>query len=478
MTRTIFLLLLSLGAVSVALPTAGQAQLASELSPQVRDRYVRVSAPAYVLRDVTVVDGTGAPPRRGMSVVVEDGLITQVGAQVEVPPDADLMTYSGHTLIPGLVGLHDHMYYTAAGGRAAQMSYTGPRLYLGAGVTTIRTTGSRAPYAELNMKAEIEAGRMVGPRIHITAPYITGGEGNTGMTLLKSPEQARRFVAYWSEEGATWLKAYTNIRRAEMAAVIDEAHRRGVQVTGHICSISFSEAVELGIDNIEHGLLTNTDYHPAKEPDECPQGNDAAIEGLDVRGPEVEATFQKMIDAGVGMTSTLPVYELFVPDRPTRDQRSLEAMAPEVREAYLADRDRIDNAPNPFVSPEAFKKAMAYELRFVEMGGVLANGVDPTGNGGALPGYGDQRGVELLMEAEFTFAQAIQIASLNGAKILGVDGELGSIEPGKIADMVLLRGEPSGDPSIVRNTVVVFKDGVGYDSRTLLDEVRGRVGIH
>ena len=319
---------------------------------------------------------------------------------------------------------------------------------------------------------------MAGPRIHITAPYITGGEGNTGMTLLKSPEQARRFVAYWSEEGATWLKAYTNIRRAEMAAVIDEAHRRGVQVTGHICSISFTEAVELGIDNIEHGLLTNTDYHPGKQPDECPQGNDAVIESLDVRGPEVEATFRKMVDAGVGMTSTLPVYELFVPGRPTRDTRSLEAMAPEVREAYLADRDRIDNAPNPFVSLEAFTKAMAYELRFVELGGVLANGVDPTGNGGALPGYGDQRGVELLMEAEFSFPQAIQIASLNGAKILGVDDELGSIEPGKIADMVLLRGELSGDPSIIRNTVLVFKDGVGYDSRTLLDEVKGRVGIH
>ncbi len=125
-----------------------------------------------------------------------------------------------------------------------------------------------------------------------------------------------------------------------------------------------------------------------------------------------------------------------------------------------------------------FKNSMAYELRFVEMGGLLANGVDPTGNGGALPGYGDQRGVELLMEAEFSFSQAIQIATLNGAKILGVDDELGSIEPGKIADMVLLQGDLTGDPSIIRNTVIVFKDGVGYDSRTLLDEVRGRVGIN
>ena len=473
MIRTIFLL----AGIALFLPALAEAQLGTALSPEVRDRYARVSVPAFVLRDVTLVDGTGAPPLRGVSVAVEDGRITQVGTDVEVPPGADLLTYSGHTLIPGLVGLHDHMFYTAAGGRAAQLSFTGPRLYLGSGVTTIRTTGSRAPYAEINMKAEIEAGRMAGPRIHITAPYITGGTGNTGMTLLDSPEQARRFVAYWSEEGATWLKAYTNIRQAEMAAVIDEAHRRGVRVTGHICSITFSEAVELGIDNIEHGLLASTDYHPAKQPDDCPENNRAGIETLDVQGPAVEDTFRRMIDAGVSMTSTLAVYELFVPGRPTRDARSLDAMAPEVREAYLAERARIDTARNPSVTLEAYRNAMAYERRFVEMGGLLANGVDPTGNGGALPGYGDQRGVELLVEAGFSFPEAIRIASLNGARILGVDGELGSIEPEKVADMVLLRGEPSGDPSIIRNTVLVFKDGVGYDSGTLLAEVEGLVGI-
>ena len=462
----------------MASPVLASGQLATELSSQVRNRYVRVSAPAFVLRNVTLVDGTGAEPQRGVSVVVEDGRITQVGTNVDIPQDADVLTYSGHTLIPGLVGLHDHLFYTAAGGRAAQMGYTGPRLYLGSGVTTIRTTGSQQPYAEINLKAEIDAGRTPGPRVHITAPYISGGTGQSGMVLLNSPEQARRFVSYWGEEGATWLKAYTNIGRDEMAAVIDEAHKRGMKVTGHLCSISFSEAVDLGIDNIEHGLLTNTDYHPSKEPDRCPPGNEAVVEALDIRGPEVEATFRKMVDAGVGMTSTLAVFELFVPNRPTKDARSLEAMAPEVREAYLADKARIDNNPNPFVTARMFENSMAYDVRFVEMGGLLANGVDPTGNGGAMPGYGDQRGVELLVEAEFSFPQAIRVATLNGAQILDVDEDLGSIEVGKIADMVLLRGDLTGDPSIIRNTVLVFKDGVGYDSRTLLDEVKGRVGIN
>ena len=318
------------------------AQLATELSSQVRDRYVTVSAPAYVLRNVTLVDGTGRAPQRGVSVVVEEGRITQIGTNVDIPQDADVLTYSGHTLIPGLFGLHDHMYYTAAGGRGAQMSFTGPRLYLGAGVTTVRTTGSRQPYAELNLKAEIDNGRLPGPRIHITAPYITGGEGNTGMTLLSSPEQARRFVAYWAEEGATWIKAYTNIRRAEMAAVVDEAHKRGMKVTGHICSISFAEAVDMGFDNIEHGLHTASDYNPDKEPDMCPPNNRMVALSVDVRGPEVEATFRKMVDGGVAMTSTLPVYEMSYPNRDVKDPRALEAMTPEIREDFAA---RLSEVP-------------------------------------------------------------------------------------------------------------------------------------
>ena len=477
MNRTILLL----AGITMASPAFAEGQLATELTSQVRNRYVTVSAPAFVLRNVTLVDGTGAEPQRGVSVVVEDGRITQVGTNVDIPQDADILTYSGHTLIPGLVGLHDHMFYTTAGSRVAHLAFSGPRLYLGGGVTTIRTTGSVAPYADINIKAEIDEGRMPGPRMHITAPYITSGPTDPEfpyMTLLHSPEQARRFVAYWGEEGATWIKTYTNIGRSEFTAAVDEAHRAGMKVTGHLCSLSFTEAADLGIDNVEHGLLTNTDYNPAKVNDRCPMGNEAVAGRVDVRGPEVEATFRKMIDQSVAMTSTLPYWELFVPNRPIKDARSLEAMSDGVREAYLAERDRIDGDPNPFLTLEMFKNAMAYEVRFVEMGGLLAAGVDPSGNGGALPGYGDQRGIELLAEAEFSFAQAIQIASLNGAKILGVDEDLGSIEVGKIADMVLLRGDLSGDPSIIRNTVLVFKDGVGYNSRTLLEEVKGRVGIN
>ncbi len=452
-----------------------RAQRYDQLAPQVQNQVVEVGDDRFAIADVTLIDGTGAPAQTGMTVVVEGGRIARVAAAGDVDTSGmRVVDGSGGTLIPGMMGLHNHLYYTAAGGRGMQLNFSAPLLYLGSGVTTVRTTGSRNAYSEINLKAEIEAGRQPGPRIHITAPYITGGTGSTTMTLLESPEQARRFVNYWAAEGATWLKAYTNVGYEEMAAAVDEAHKLGIKVTGHICSISFREAVEMGFDNIEHGLFTNSDYHPDKQRSECPSDYRSYAMSIDPSGPEAQETFRAMVDAGVPMTSTLAVYELFVKGRPTRDPRALEAMAPEVREAYLAEKERIDREGWP---PEWMTTAMAYEKAFVEAGGLLAAGVDPTGNGGALPGYGDQRNVELLREAGFTAEEVVRIATLNGAQILGVDHELGSIEEGKIADLVLMSGDFTADPGAIRDVTLVFKDGVGYRSATFFEMVKGRVGI-
>ena len=466
---------MALGAIAAVAAYASTATAQRPVPGSEAAGYVAVDAEIVALTGVTLIDGTGGPVRRGQTVVIEGNRITAVGpgGQVEIPSGAEVMDLSGHTIIPGLVGLHNHLYYTAAGGRAAQLTYSAPRLYLGSGVTTVRTTGSRQPYAEINLREEIEAGRAPGPRIHVTAPYITGGGGLTGMTLIGSPEQARRFVRYWAAEGATWLKAYTRISSEDLAAAIDEAHRQGIKVTGHICSVSFTEAVELGIDNIEHGLPTNSDYSPGKEKDECPanvMGNALAV---DIDSPEVEHTFRTMIDADVPMTSTLAVYELFFQGRPVRDQRTLDAMSPAVREDYLASKAQIDEIGR---DPAGLLNAIAYEKKFYDSGGVLASGVDPTGNGGALPGYGDQRNYELLSEGGFAPVDAIRVMTANGAMILGED-DLGTVETGKIADLVVLSGDLTADPSVIRNVTVVFKDGVGYDSPRMLEDVRGLVGI-
>lgn len=462
----------------VASPLHGQA--ASSMSKTTRD-FVTVSEPVVALTNATIIDGTGAAPKGNQTIVIRDGKIAAVGptSTVSIPQGARTIDLSGQTVIPGLVGMHDHLFYTAAGGREAPLGFSGPRLYLGSGVTTIRTTGSVAPYADIGTKHAIDAGQIPGPRIYLTAPYITGSgtNGSTDMAVINSPEAAKRFVDYWAQEGATWIKAYTDIRRADLKAAIDEAHKRGLKVTGHLCSVSFQEAVDLGIDNLEHGFMTNTDFDPEKKPDFCPANSLVRVGAANPTGEAGRATIKKMVDKRVPMTSTLAVFEMFFPNRPTKDERMLDAMAPEVRQAYMQMRNMIDTSSKWPFTVDMFKNAMAFEKAFVDAGGLLAAGVDPTGFGGALPGFGDQRNYELYIEAGFTPSQAVQIMSANGAKILGAYDKFGSIERGKAADLVVLNGNLVSDPSTIRNVTTVFRNGVGYDSPKLIQSVKGTVGI-
>ena len=456
------------------------AQTRSDLSNLTRE-FVSVDAPVIALTDVIVIDGSGGEPRPGQTVVITDNRITAVGpsSEVAVPDGAEVLNLSGHTVVPGLVGMHNHSYYTAAGGRAAQLDFSGPRIYLASGLTTIRTTGSRSTYAELNLKQAIEAGEVPGPTLIVTGPYLTGGSGPSSMNRLGDPEAARRVVRYWAEEGVQWFKAYTEIGRAELGAAIDEAHKHGVKVTAHLCSVTYREAVALGIDNLEHGLFANTDYAVNKEPDRCPPGFRRDYYDLDIDGPEVRATFRAMIDNNVPMSSTLAVYEMSVPGRPPIDQRSLDVLAPEVAEDVLAENQRYtERDPGDYgTSPAVFKKAMEYELAFFRAGGTLGAGVDPTGYGAALPGFGDQRNYELLIEAGFETGEAIQVMSANGAKILGMDDSIGSIEVGKIADLVVIEADLAADPANIKKVVTVFKNGVGFDSAKLITSITGYVGV-
>ncbi|MFN2564930.1 MAG: amidohydrolase family protein [Gemmatimonadaceae bacterium] len=461
-----------------AAPAVAQQQQSGRptLSPNTR-RFVSVDAPVVALTNVRVVDGTGAPPAEGQTIVIQGDKIAAVGpsSSVRPPQGAQVMDLAGHTVIPGIVGLHDHTFYTTSA-RSIQNSTSAPRLYLASGVTTIRTTGSHSPYAEINLKKAIDAGQAPGPHMYVTGPYITG-PGGGGMASVLTPEEARRLVAYWAEEGVSWIKFYMTIDRASMRAAIDEAHKRGVKATGHLCSVSFREAVALGIDNLEHGLFVNTDYDPEKKPDQCATGSMAKLATLDLNSEPVRATIRDMVAKNVAMTSTLAVFELFVPNRPPLEQRVLDAMSPEVRSEYLQSRALLAQPGSFGLSPEVFKKAQQFDVAFVRAGGLLAAGVDPTGNGGALPGYGDQRNYELLIEAGFTPVEAVQIMTANGAKVLGGLDRFGTVTAGKRADLVVIRGNPVATPAEIRNVVTVFKDGVGYDSAKLVESVRGAVGV-
>ena len=461
--------LVLIAAVLITLPVGTSAQDLSQ--------FTAVQAPIIALTNVKVIDGTGGPPSVRQTIIIRDDKIEAIGPSsgARIPADAEVLDLTGHTVIPGLIGLHNHSYYTGGRGRAAQLSFSGSRLYLASGVTTIRTTGARQPYAEINLKKEIEEGRAIGPTIFATGPYLTGEQGPERMVRLEGPEQARRVVRYWAEEGVDWFKAYTWISRAELGAAIDEAHRQGIKVTAHLCSVGYREAVALGIDNLEHGLYANSEYALNKQPDECPSGFRNSYADLDIQGPEVQATFHDMIDNNVAMTSTLVVYEASVSGRPPIDERVFEMLAPEIAEEVrqMSIEFRAERRGS---SPAVFAKAMEYERAFVEAGGLLAAGVDPTGYGAAPPGLGDQRNYELLLEAGFTARQVVQIMSANGAKVLGIDDDVGTVEAGKTADLVVIEGDLEAVGNL-RGTKIVFRHGIAWDSTKLLDSIRGIVGI-
>jgi hypothetical protein len=260
--------------------------------------------------------------------------------------------------------------------------------------------------------------------------------------------------------------------------VIDTAHKHGIKVTGHLCSIGFREAAELGIDDLEHGLTVDTEFHPEKKPDVCPNPNQAAAAAakLEVTSEPIQTTIKMLIAKHVAVTSTLPVFEQFVPSRPDVPQKVLDLLSDDARKAYQANRARIgQNKESPW--PLMFQREMEFERAFVKAGGTLLAGLDPTGIGGIIAGFGDLREVELLVDAGFTPLESIKIATLNGAQFLGVENQVGSLTPGKQADIMLVMGDPSSKIADIENVELVFKDGVGWDSKKLIDSVKGQVGI-
>jgi len=480
-------------ALLAASATAAPAILAPPSAPGAAVRpYVRVSDRQVVLRHVRVIDGTGAPAQADRTVVIEDGKIAAVGpATMATPKGATVLDLAGYTVLPGLVGMHDHMYYIArpnydAAGHSEpplvvpQMTFTSPRLYLAAGVTTMRTTGSVEPYADLNVKSLIDAGAMPGPHMDVTAPYLEGkGSPFIQMHQLKDADDARRMVNFWADQGATSFKAYMNITRAELGAAIDEAHKHGLKVTGHLCSVTYPEAADLGIDNLEHGFFVNTQLDPGKQPDICPQTTGApTLLTMTPDSTRADALIKLLVERKVAITSTLPVFEQSVAGHAPLNARAMAVLTPQAREAYLYARNLRNAPPRQQFEDTAkgFRNAMALERKFVAAGGLLIAGPDPTGNGGVIPGFGDQREVELLVEAGFTPEEAIRIATLNGATYLGLTDRIGSIAPGKNADLMVVKGDPSKTIADIQNVEIVFKDGVGYDPSKLLESVKGRYG--
>jgi imidazolonepropionase-like amidohydrolase len=450
-------------------------------APQFSDAvkgFIKVDAPVVALTHVRVIDGTGAPARTDQTIVIARGLIDRIGpsAQTAVPADATAIDLTGKSVIPGLVMVHEHLYYPTGPGFYANLGESFVRLYLAGGVTTMRTGGNTSGVMDLRLKEMIEAGQQPGPSIDATAPYLNGPNAFLQMQPLKDADDARRQVEYWAGMGATSFKAYMNITRAELGAAIEAAHQRGLKVTGHLCSVTYAEAAQLGIDNLEHGFMAATDFVADKKPDVCPGQpvGQRMIAALDENGAPFKALVKTLVDRHVALTSTLTVFETLTPGRPMPP--GLDVLIPDLRQAFERNYARTQQNKESLYTT-LFPKGMALERAFARAGGTLIAGTDPTGGGGVVPGFSNQRQLELLVEEGFTPLEAIRIGTLNAARYLGRDARVGTIAPGKQADLVVIAGDPSSAIADVRNVETVFKQGVGFDPQKLIDSVRGKVGL-
>jgi imidazolonepropionase-like amidohydrolase len=476
---------LSTAAALLSIPILAPAQVPAALKA-----YVSEDAPTLVLMHVRVIDGTGAAAVQDQRIDIEAGKITRVQSaklRNALPPNAKVLDLSGKTVIPGLVGMHEHLFYTGPErGKDGlpfyiEMIDSGPRLYLAGGVTTARTAGSMEPYTDLSLKKMIDAGEKPGPKLRITGPYIGDLLGAAPqLHTLSGPEDAGRTVDYWAAEGVTSFKAYMGIKPEELKVAVEHAHAKGLKITGHLCAVGFTEAAALGIDNLEHGIIVDTEFLPTKKPGICPAKEAAEdfAKNVDIESAPVQTMIRDLVAHHVAVTSTLAVFEISVPNQPSMQKmvRVKGALSLQGWATYLRIRSTIAEENSP-LRAASLKKEMQFERDFVKAGGLLMAGCDPTSFGGVLPGYGDQRGLELLVEAGFTPLEAIHIATQNGATYLGESDQIGSIAAGKAADLVVISGNPAHNIEDIENVQLVFKDGVGFDPQKLTQSVQGLVGL-
>ena len=452
-------------------------------------KYIEYNVLITVFKNALLIDGKGNAAKPHQTVIISNGKIAWVGDDDKAinPKDAGIIDLNGKAIMPGLVMLHEHMYISANSIEPRylnlkQLPFTFPRLYLAAGATTIRTCGSIEPYSDIRIKKDIDLGLIPGPAMELTAPYIEGKASVfPQMKENKTPAEVAAFVNYWADQGFTSFKAYIGVDKPTLKAAIDEVHRRKLKITGHLDMVTYMEAAALGMDNLEHGFIASTDFVFNKKENERPAAGSAykALGNLDIQSDSVKKFIQFLIDKKVGITSSLAVFEGATTTQPQPSEDAINAMSVDTRDFYFKRLVTVKSAKGPTDYDKAFVKTAKMEKIFNDMGGLLTVGTDPTGIGGTLAGYGNWRAIELLVEADgFTPPEAIKIATLNGSIALGFDKTIGTIEPGKSADLLIIDGDPSKNISDIRKVLYVFKNGVGYNSRKLFESVKGKVGFN
>jgi len=446
-------------------------------------RFVAFQQESFAITNVTLIDGTGTVPQIAMTVVVKGGKITDIGPsnKLSVPAGATVIDAKGKTLIPGFVMLHEHIFYTKMFENefnVVNMTNTFPRMYLAGGVTTMRTAGSISPHTDLNINRMIKDGKMIGPKMDVTGPFIERASEFRipQLPVLPNEQQAGATVDYWADQGSTSFKVYMHVTKNDLTQVVQRAHAHAMKVTGHLCSVTYNEASEIGIDNLEHGFMASSDFVADKKSDLCDAFKQrSSLLALNKDDERMTNLMKALIQRGTTVTTTPAVFA------PSTDYEMVlgggeAALHPDVQKELKARYDRAVGKDSS--ARKLFEKELYWIKKFHDMGGKLVVGTDPTGAGRTIAGYSNLWSLEILVKAGFTLQQAVMLCSLKGAEYLKRDKDVGSVEKGKAADFILIDGDLTANVNNIRKIQWVFKDGVGFDSKTIFDSVNGKVGLY
>lgn len=430
--------------------------------------FLKEKGQSFVLENARVVDGTGGAAREGMTVVIDKGVIAYVGTSPRaLPAGATSIDLAGHTVLPGLVMMHEHINYFSGAYVWDSQPGSVPKLLLAAGVTTARTAGSEAPQVDLNLKKRIDAGTAPGPTLFVTGAYLNGPEGGfLGDTVVRNAEEAREVTGYWGARGATSIKAYSSISPEALRGAVEEANRRRMHVAGHLGEISCTEAANAGIHTIEH-TLTSCAKDLGVSPDRMASFR---YDGASKAARDLVAL---LIAKNVTLVATPPATEAYDPT-----DEELSMLSPDQRDRYL----EIAKDPPPWLQNT---KAWApwngahrqFERDFVAMGGRLLIGADAA-DFGLVPGYANHRAMIALVRGGFTPLQVIKFGTSDAARFLGISDRVGTIAVGKEADLLVVKGAPDRSIEDIRNVAYVFKRGSAFDPVKLRAAAKGKLGLH
>lgn len=452
-------------------PAASAAPRASAAAPE-PPPWVVFDAPRLLLEGARIIAGDGSGALHGQSLLITGGRIRALGpdGSLDVPAGTRRIDLAGHTVIPGLAGLHNHLHMPGAPSLLA----TAARLYLAAGVTTIQTAGAADVQGELQLASDVQVGRLPGPAILPSAPYLGGPGDSAAMEQPADAGAARDFVRRWAARGVRWIKLYRHVSPEVAQAAIAEARRLGLGVTGHLCSLSYAEAANFGIHRIEHGFQSASDLIEGRVSGTCRSGL-ASLAATAPDDPRFDALIDTLVERGVVLSTTPAIRESRFPHRQQGSARELALLSPAWRDAHQRRLQQLgEQAIDATRRPGFLDLLRALERRFVAAGGLLVAGPDPGRH--VLPGFGDQRNFELLVEAGFSTGEAVRILSHNGAVALGLGREKGRLAPGYAADLVVLRGDLEADASVIRAVRYVIQGGRVLDPEVLLEGIEGTVG--